>query len=169
MHMKYSGMSLVTVNNSFAQHSWRKLLRSVVCSKLWYYYLHKTKNRLYGCLRIAMGWIIFHIRSVDDGRFRRSVCEALFVCYLLQAIAVLRAQFTERQNVFNWVAICLLSLIGFCYGRFRFGKGGNMIKVYELPQSNKTMRWHTYIFTQKMIVHIIEGTQINHNILLLFC
>ena len=129
----------------------------------------KQKNRLYGCLRIAMGWIIFHIRSVDDGRFRRSVCEALFVCYLLQAIAVLRAQFTDRRNMFNWVAICLLSLIGFCYGRFRFGRGGNMIKVYELPQNNTTMRWHTYIFTQKMIVHIIEGTQINHNTLLLFC
>lgn len=87
-----------------------------------------------------MGWIIFHIRSVDDGRFRRSVCEALFVCYLMQAVAVLRAQFTERKNMINWIAIIALSVIGCCYGRFRFGKGGNIIKVYELPQSNKTIR-----------------------------
>lgn len=93
--------------------------------------------RLYGCLRIAMGWIIFHMRSVDDGRFRRSVCEALLFCYLLQAGAVLRAQFTDRKNAVNWVAIFLLTAIGCCYGRFRFGKGGNIIKVYELPQSNK--------------------------------
>ncbi|KAL7523286.1 hypothetical protein ACHAXR_000108, partial [Thalassiosira sp. AJA248-18] len=62
-----------------------------------------------------MGWIIFHIRSVDDGRFRRSVCEALFFCYLLQALAVLRAQFTDRRSNINWIAIFLLTCIGFCY------------------------------------------------------
>ncbi|KAL7521341.1 hypothetical protein ACHAWX_006008 [Stephanocyclus meneghinianus] len=96
--------------------------------------------RLYGCLRIAVGWIIYHARDVDDGRFRRNLCEALFVCYILQAVAVLRAQFTDRRNTVNWIAILLLSLIGFGYGRFRFGRGGDMIKVYELPQNNKTAR-----------------------------
>jgi hypothetical protein len=80
------------------------------------------------------------VRAVDDGRFRRNVCEALFVCYVLQAVAVLRAQFTDRRNTINWIAILLLSLIGFAYGRFRFGRGGDMIKVYELPQNNKTAR-----------------------------
>jgi len=94
--------------------------------------------RLYGCLSIAMGWIIFHIRTVDDGRFRRSVCEALCGCYLLQALAVLRAQFTDRANNINWIAIVLLTSLGCCFGTFRFGRGGNMIKVYELPtQTNK--------------------------------
>lgn len=87
-----------------------------------------------------MGWIIYHARDVDDGRFRRNLCEALFVCYILQAVAVLRAQFTDRRNTVNWIAILLLSLIGFGYGRFRFGRGGDMIKVYELPQNNKTAR-----------------------------
>jgi len=80
-----------------------------------------------------MGWIIFHLRSVDDGRFRRSVCEALFVCYMLQSIAVLRAQFTERSNFVNWIAISILGSMGLAYGRFRFGNGGQLIKVYELP------------------------------------
>lgn len=85
-----------------------------------------------------MGWIIFHIRTVDDGRFRRSVCEALCGCYLLQALAVLRAQFTDRANNINWIAIVLLTSLGCCFGTFRFGRGGNMIKVYELPtQTNK--------------------------------
>ena len=54
--------------------------------------------RLYGCLRIAVGWILFHVRGVDDGRFRRSVCEALCTCYALQSVAVLRAQFTDKRN-----------------------------------------------------------------------
>ncbi|KAL3809306.1 hypothetical protein ACHAXA_009430 [Cyclostephanos tholiformis] len=97
-------------------------------------------GELYGCLRIAMGWITFNIRSVDDGRFRRSVCESLCLCYLLQALAVLRAQFTDRKNTINWIAIVLLSAIGSSYGTFRFGRGGNMIKVYELPQNDKTIR-----------------------------
>ena len=97
-------------------------------------------SRLYGCLRIAVGWIVYHIRAVDDGRFRRNVCEALFFCYVLQAIAVLRAQFTDRSTAVNWIAITILSLMGFGYGRFRFSKGGDLIKVYELPQSNKITR-----------------------------
>jgi hypothetical protein len=87
-----------------------------------------------------MGWITYHIRSVDDGRFRRSVCEALFICYLLQSLAVLRAQFTGGSSSINLVAVILLSVMGGCYGRFRFGKGGSMIKIYELPQSNNSVR-----------------------------
>ncbi|KAL7493061.1 hypothetical protein ACHAWT_002862, partial [Skeletonema menzelii] len=96
--------------------------------------------RLYGCLRVAVGWITFNVRSVDDGRFRKNICEALFFCYMLQALAVLRAQFTDKANPINWIAIIVLTVIGGAYGQFRFGAGGDMIKVYELPQNNKVMR-----------------------------
>lgn len=89
--------------------------------------------RLYACLRIAVGWIILHLRNVDDGRFRRSVCEALVWCYALQAVVVLRAQFTDRYTWINWFASTILILIGGAYGVFRYGKGGNLIKIYELP------------------------------------
>ena len=54
--------------------------------------------RLYGCLRISVGWILFNVRNVDNGRFRRCVCEALCTCYALQTIAVARAQFTDAGN-----------------------------------------------------------------------
>ena len=96
-------------------------------------HLYYYTCRLYGCLRIACGWILYNIRLVDDGRFRRSVCEGLCACYLLQAAAVLRAQFTDRHTWLNWVAILVLSLVGTAYGAFRFGQGGNHIKIYELP------------------------------------
>mmetsp|Transcript_26057 Transcript_26057/g.47091 ORF Transcript_26057/g.47091 Transcript_26057/m.47091 type:complete len:146 (-) Transcript_26057:658-1095(-) len=96
--------------------------------------VHETL-RLYGCLRLACGWIVWHIRSVDDGRFRRSVCEALCFCYMVQALAVVRAQFTDRHTWWNWVAILLLLLLSVAYGSFRFRKGGNFIKIYELPTS----------------------------------
>lgn len=89
---------------------------------------------------MAVGYITFSVRSVDDGRFRKNICEALFFCYMLQAMAVLRAQFTDKANPINWIAIILLTVIGGAYGRFRFGAGGDMIKVYELPQNNKVMR-----------------------------
>ena len=93
--------------------------------------------RLYGCLRIALGWILFNVRHVDDGRFRRSVCEALCVCYALQSAAVLRAQLTSSYNDWvNWIALIVLSSVGTMYGRFRFGQGGDLIKVYELPSSS---------------------------------
>jgi hypothetical protein len=89
--------------------------------------------RLYGCLRLACGWILWHVRPVDDGRFRKHICEALFICYVLQALAVMRAQFTDRHSVVNWIAIVVLTTLASAYGSFRFRKGGNLIKIYELP------------------------------------
>ena len=98
-----------------------------------------NSSRLYGCLRLACGWILWHARPVDDGRFRKHICEALLVCYSLQALAVLRAQFTDRHTLVNWIAIILLTSLAAAYGQFRFGKGGNSIKVYELPTGSNLM------------------------------
>ena len=89
--------------------------------------------RLYSCLQLACGWILWHIRKVDDGMFRRHVCEALLVCYVLQALAVIRAQFTDEHVLVNWIAIIVLLALSGAYASFRFGKGGSLIKVYELP------------------------------------
>ena len=91
---------------------------------------------LYGCLRLACGWILWHVRAVDDGRFRRSVCEALCFCYTIQALAVTRAQFTDHRHTWwNWLAISVLLTLAAAYGSFRFRRGGNLIKIYELPTS----------------------------------
>jgi len=73
---------------------------------------------------------------VDDGMFRRHVCEALLVCYVLQALTVLRAQFTDRHLLINWVAVTVLLVLAGSYASFRFGKGGHLIKVYELPTAS---------------------------------
>jgi len=106
-------------------------------------YNHGTHEtlRLYACLRIAVGWILLHVRSVDDGRFRRSVCEALCGCYALQSVVVLRAQFTDRKNWINWISIVIFICVGSLYFKFRFGQKGALIKVYELPTaSSRTQR-----------------------------
>jgi len=74
---------------------------------------------------------------VDDGKFRKHVCEGLFVCYILQAISVIRAQFTERPNYVNWIAMVVLLILSAAYGSFRFRRGGKLIKVYELPSAGR--------------------------------
>lgn len=96
--------------------------------------------RLYGCLRIAVGWILYNLRYVDDGKFRRSVCEGLAVCYFLQSLAVIRAQFTEHGNWLNVVGLFFLVSFSYIYFRFRFSKGGDLIKMYELPISARSIR-----------------------------
>jgi len=102
-----------------------------------YYQSTHEALRLYACLRIAVGWILLKLRNVDDGRFRRCVCEGLLLCYGLQALVVLRAQFTDRHTLINWLAISIFISIGTCYAWFRFGSQGNLIKVYELPSSSE--------------------------------
>ena len=72
---------------------------------------------------------------MDDGYFRRHVCEALFICYLVQAVVVGRAQLTDRHVTINWMAMAVLIALAVAYGSFRFRHGGNLIKVYELPSS----------------------------------
>jgi hypothetical protein len=113
---------------------------SVSVSSASFISLPRVLYRLYGCLRLACGWILWHVRPVDDGRFRKHICEALFVCYVLQALAVIRAQFTDRRySIINWIAIALLMMLASAYGSFRFRKGGNLIKIYELPTSANLM------------------------------
>jgi len=45
----------------------------------------------------------------------------------------MRAQFTDRHSLINWMVIVLMSIMALAYGSFRFRKGGNLIKIYELP------------------------------------
>jgi hypothetical protein len=52
---------------------------------------------------------------------------------------VLRAQFTDRHTLANWIAIVVLLGLSAAYGSHRFGKGGHSIKVYELPTGSNLM------------------------------
>ena len=123
---------------TFTPH--RVLLLSTVASAATYSHPTHEALRLYGCLRLAVGWILLKIRHVDDGRFRRGVTEALCFSYILQSLVVLRAQLTADADAdaggwINWLAFLVLAGIAAGYGTFRFGRGGRLIKVYELPTS----------------------------------
>ena len=89
--------------------------------------------RLYGCGRLTLAYLLYHVRRVDDGRFRKRVCEGLLATYVLQALVVAKILVTEASHSFesycNGLALLLLLLFAGLYANFR--NGG--IKLYELP------------------------------------
>lgn len=87
-------------------------------------------------MRLALGWMLWNVRSVDDGLLRRRICESLMLSNALQSLIVLRAQWTaDTAGMMNWMIWMFLVVQTILYGSFRFGKGGNLIKIYELPTS----------------------------------
>jgi hypothetical protein len=44
--------------------------------------------RLYGCLTLAIGYLVWSTRDIKDGRLLRSLSEAFAICYLLQSAAM---------------------------------------------------------------------------------
>ena len=49
--------------------------------------------RLYGVLNVAIGWLIWKLREITDGRIGQAIAESFAICYLLQFGVMLRAQF----------------------------------------------------------------------------
>ncbi|CEG50471.1 uncharacterized protein PHALS_00615 [Plasmopara halstedii] len=88
--------------------------------------------RLYGALTLAQGWMVWRTRLVSDAIIRRTFCQAYCICFLLQALVLLRAQIASPENhsLLNWVNIFLLVALGLAYGYFLVFK---TIKAFELP------------------------------------
>lgn len=92
--------------------------------------------RLYGCLTLAIGWFVWSTRGITDGRLVRATCETFCLCYLLQAVVLVRAQLTNPSghSIVHWIICTGFLLVGLLYGLFRmFGK----IKDFELPGVGK--------------------------------
>ena len=61
--------------------------------------------RLYGALNISIGYIVWKLRYIGDGRVvGRLIAETFCVCFYLQALVILRAQ------VLPSIHVCVLSL-----------------------------------------------------------
>ncbi|CAI5721888.1 hypothetical protein KXD40_004583 [Peronospora effusa] len=82
------------------------------------------------------GYMVWRTRLVSDALIRRTFCQAYCICFLLQAMALLRAQMTspESHSMLHWVNILLLGGLGGVYGYFLVFK---TIKAFELPGMNK--------------------------------
>ena len=93
--------------------------------------------RLYGVLNIAIGWLIWKLRDASDGRIGQAIAEAFAVCYLLQFLVMLRAQFSnpEGHSVLHWMVALVFGGLAYAYIYIRFFK---KIKYFELPGSHNS-------------------------------
>lgn len=80
--------------------------------------------------------MVWRTRLVSDALVRRTFCQAYCVCFLLQALALIRAQLAapENHSALHWFNVLVLSGLGAAYGYFLFFK---TIKAFELPGMDK--------------------------------
>ena len=88
--------------------------------------------RLYGCLTLGIGYLVWCTKDIKDGRLLRALTETFALSYGLQAIAMLRAQLTSPSghSTLHW---CTLSLLICVSGLYTFCRFARKIKDFELP------------------------------------
>ena len=93
--------------------------------------------RLYGALTLGIGWIVWKTRDITDGRLKRAISESLAICYLLQAVTMIRAQITNPNghHALHWLIAIIFVCIGALYAYLRFVK---KIKAFELPGAHES-------------------------------
>ena len=108
--------------------------RIMVRDELHYNHIAHEYLRLYGCLHLAVGWIVFKSSEFTDGRLLRCVSEAFSMCYLTQAVVMIRAQFTNPSGhrLEHWIVAVISLVVGLLYLIIRFFK---KIKDFDLPRS----------------------------------
>lgn len=91
--------------------------------------------RLYGVLNISIGWLIWKLRDVTDGRIGQAIAEAFAMCYVLQFVVICRAQFTDSKghSAYHWALAIVFAILSYAYVYIRFFK---KIKFFELPGSH---------------------------------
>ena len=97
-------------------------------------YIHYAHEfiRLYGCLTLAIGWVVWKSQSIKDGRLARALTETFCVSYSFQSIVMLRAQFTNPtgHTWLHWYIALVFACLGCGYGYIRFYK---KIRYFALP------------------------------------
>jgi hypothetical protein len=86
--------------------------------------------RIYGVLIFAQGFIVWSVRSVNDGGLRKALVQIYAGMFGLTCLALLRAQLTGGMLAMNWVMILLFGGLSALYGWFVFVQPPT---VYELP------------------------------------
>ena len=88
--------------------------------------------RLYGCLSLGIGYLVWMTKDVKDGRLLRALTETFAISYGLQAVAMLRAQLTnpEGHSYFHWYILLQFTFISGLYAYCRLSK---KMKDFELP------------------------------------
>lgn len=88
--------------------------------------------RLYGCLTLSIGYLVWVTKDIKDGRLLRALTETFAISYGLQALAMLRAQFSspDGHSYFHWLILLLFASVSGLYSFCRFSR---KMKDFELP------------------------------------
>lgn len=88
--------------------------------------------RLYGCLTLGIGYLVWVTKDIKDGRLLRALTETFALSYGLQSLAMLRAQFAspDGHSFFHWLIIILFTGVSGLYSYCRFFR---KMKDFELP------------------------------------
>lgn len=92
--------------------------------------------RLYGCITTSIGWFVWTSKGITDGRIVRAITEVFAIAYMLQALVMLRAQFTNPRghSCIHWLIALVFTAIGAGY---LFVRLGGRIKDYSLPYGDE--------------------------------
>ena len=92
--------------------------------------------RLYGCLTLGIGYLVWMTKDIKDGRLLRAVTETFAMSYGLQALAMLRAQFAspDGHSMFHWFILVLFACVS---GLYSFVRLARKMKDFELPGFEK--------------------------------
>lgn len=101
-----------------------------------YNFLTHESSRLYGCLTVGIGWLVWKTRLISDGRLTRALTEAFSIAFISQALVMFKALYSNSKDytaasttLHLSVAMCFL-FIGILYLIVRIVK---KIKDFELP------------------------------------
>jgi hypothetical protein len=86
--------------------------------------------RLYGCLILGQGFIVWAARSMGDGDMRKALVSAYALIFGLTFLSLLRAQVTGGMLAVNWLNVGLFGRLCAFYSWFVFVQPP---VVYELP------------------------------------
>jgi len=101
-----------------------------------YDYMAHEFCRLYGCLSLALGYIVLKSRAIVDGRMMKVYCESFGLIYCLQGTSMLLSQFSDPSGSHSFLHFLFAGAslaLGCLYGYIRFNK---KMKSYELPGSD---------------------------------
>ena len=106
-----------------------------------YNFLTHESSRLYGCLTVGIGWLVWKTKQISDGRLTRAVTEAFSISFISQGLVMIKALYSNSKDytvgsttLHLTVATCFL-IIGVLYLIVRVVK---KIKDFELPGTRDT-------------------------------
>ena len=88
--------------------------------------------RLYGCLTLGVGYLVWVTKDIKDAMLLKALTETFAISYGLQAVAMLRAQFSspEGHSYIHWMILLLFICVSGLYSFCRFAR---KIKDFDLP------------------------------------